>query len=195
MSPADFENSKQESTVEKSSTLSEPLKGNLYTIAQFYEREERRKSSHQTAIERLCTLCGQPIYLVGTFVFVVFWIAINLYMDTQDWLPFDPSPFFWLQGLIGLIGLLLTIAILVRQNQMADLADQHAHLDLQVNLLAEQKATKIIQLLEELREDLPNVKNRYDPEAEELKLPTDTNAVLNALKTQKLDPDQNQGVE
>lgn len=40
-----------------------------------------------------------------------------------------------------------------------------AHLDLKVTLLTGQKAAKLIDLLEELRRDLPNVRNRHDPEA------------------------------
>jgi uncharacterized membrane protein len=38
-----------------------------------------------------------------------------------------------------------------------------AHLDLQINLLTEQKVTKLIRLLEELRADMPGVRTRHDP--------------------------------
>ena len=43
------------------------------------------------------------------------------------------------------------MAVLVRQNRLARAEDDRAHLELQVNLLAEQKATHIIALLETLR--------------------------------------------
>jgi hypothetical protein len=59
---------------------------------------------------------------------------------------------------------------------------QHSHLDLQVNLLAEEKNSKIIRMLEELRRDLPNVRDKSDPEAEELSRPTDTEAVLSIIE-------------
>ena len=38
--------------------------------------------------------------------------------------------------------------------------------ELAENLLAEQKIAKLIALMEELRRDIPTVKDRFDPEAE-----------------------------
>ena len=70
---------------------------------------------------------------------------------------------------------------------MARLVELHAHLALQVNLLTEQKATKTIQLLEELRRDLPNVRNRLDPEITKMQMQTDTHAVLDAIEAQHTD--------
>lgn len=49
-------------------------------------------------------------------------------------------------------------------------------------MLAEQKSSKVISLLEELRRDLPMVRNRNDPEAADLAQPADPEAVLEALK-------------
>jgi len=53
---------------------------------------------------------------------------------------------------------------------------------LQLNLLSEQKIAKIIAILEELRADLPNVHDRYDPEAIVMQEAADPIAVLNALQ-------------
>ena len=61
------------------------------------------------------------------------------------------------------------------------LEQQHAHLDLQVNLLTEQKVTKLIGLMEELRRDLPMVRNRHDAQAAALEQPADTAQVLSAI--------------
>jgi uncharacterized membrane protein len=43
------------------------------------------------------------------------------------------------------------------------------------------KVTKLIHLLEELRRDLPMVKDRHDPEAASLQQRTDTAQMLSAL--------------
>jgi len=51
-----------------------------------------------------------------------------------------------------------------------------------VNLLSEQKIAKLIALVEELRCDLPNIKNRCDPEAEVMKQPADPQMVVEALE-------------
>jgi uncharacterized membrane protein len=64
---------------------------------------------------------------------------------------------------------------------MEKLEERRAHLELQVNLLTEQKTTKLINLLEELRRDLPMIKDRHDPESAAFQQPTDPEAVLAAL--------------
>lgn len=74
--------------------------------------------------------------------------------------------------------MLITMAVLVRQNRLAQVAESRAHLELQVNLSAEQKATKIIILLEELRRDLLNVTNRHDEHAKALQAMTNPDDVL-----------------
>jgi uncharacterized membrane protein len=53
---------------------------------------------------------------------------------------------------------------------------------LQINLVTEQKVTKLIHLIEELRRDLPMVRNREDPHAAALEQRTDTAQVVSALK-------------
>jgi uncharacterized membrane protein len=96
--------------------------------------------------------------------------------------PLDPPPFFWLQGIVSVGALLTTTVVLITQNREAKLEEQRLELELQVNLLTEQKTTKLIHLLEELRRDLPMVKNRDDPEAAALQKPTDLEEVLAALE-------------
>jgi uncharacterized membrane protein len=75
--------------------------------------------------------------------------------------------------------------VLIRQNRMSRLADHHAHLDLQVNLLTEEKSSKIIALLEELRRDLPNVSDKPDVEAHQMTKPADAKAVLSAIEQEQ----------
>jgi uncharacterized membrane protein len=53
---------------------------------------------------------------------------------------------------------------------------------LQINLVTEQKVTKLIHLIEELRADLPGVRARDDPHVSQLKKPTDATQLASALK-------------
>jgi uncharacterized membrane protein len=127
---------------------------------------------------------SSTVYFGGLLLFVSGWIVADLDGPRLGLAAFDPSPFPLLQGVIALNGVLITIAVLVRQNRLTRLEEKRAHLNLQVTLLAEQKTTKIIQLLEELRGDMPNVKNRTDPSTEQLKVETDHVAVLDAIDAQ-----------
>lgn len=54
---------------------------------------------------------------------------------------------------------------------------------LELASLTEQKVAKIIELLEELRRDSPEVRNRVDSEAHEMSIRSDPHAVLGAIKT------------
>ena len=70
------------------------------------------------------------------------------------WRHVDEPPFPWLQGMVSSNALLLTVAVLIRQNRMAQMAEHRSHLDLQINLLAEQKVSKILQIVDELHREL-----------------------------------------
>jgi uncharacterized membrane protein len=73
------------------------------------------------------------------------------------------------------------LVVLIGQNREAILDAQRAHLDLQLNLLAEQKITKLIALLEELRRDIPSVSNRHDQVAEGMQQSANPEAILSAM--------------
>jgi uncharacterized membrane protein len=132
-------------------------------------------------VEKLSRLIGHPAYLVGILIFTVVWILINWGL-IGGIAPFDPPPFPLLEGLISLIALITTTVVLIAQNRQSKVEQQHSHLDLQVNLLTEQKVTKLIGLIEELRRDLPMVKNRHDSHAAALLEGADTSQVLSAIE-------------
>jgi uncharacterized membrane protein len=154
----------------------------LGTVSEFYARQEEEVTLGQRLFEKLSIFLGSPAYVGANLILAALWIGWNLAGPTFGFEQWDEPPFFWLQGFIALNAFVISTAVLIRQNRMSALADHHAHLDLQVNLLAEEKNSKIIQMLEELRRDLPNVRNKVDHEAAELGRPTDTGAILSIIK-------------
>lgn len=159
----------------------DPIGQNIESISAFYTREEQKISGSQRIVERISGFVGRPLFLGCVMLFVTLWALYNISALQFGLVEFDPAPFFWLQGTVSLGALLTMIVVLIKQNRLTKFEEQRAHLDLQVTLLTEQKTTKLIQLVEELRRDLPMVKNRHDPEAEALKQPTDPHQVLAAL--------------
>jgi uncharacterized membrane protein len=122
--------------------------------------------------------------LLSLLSLILLWIAANGLGPRLGWAsPIDPPPFAWLQGFLTLAGVVTTTVVLIAQNRHARLDSQRGHLGLQLNLLTEQKVTKLIHLLEELRHDLPMVEDRHDSEAVALQQHTDTAQVLSALET------------
>jgi uncharacterized membrane protein len=171
--------------------LSAPAKENLELLAKFDDREQARVSGIQLAIERISSFFGSPAYFVFATVFIVSWILINLWGAHAGWVHVDQPPFPWLQGIVSSNALLLTVAVLIRQNRMAQLAEHRSHLDLQINLLTEQKVSKIVQIVDSLHRELTALRGSpqsHTPEQmEEMTKPADPHALLHAIKRQKGD--------
>ena len=157
---------------------SDQITQNIESIAEFYLREEEKISWPQRRVEKLCNFVSQPLFLAVLASSIGIWIATNLLLPLFSLPELDPAPFFWLQGLVSLWALLTTTVVLIRQERLARLEQHREHLDLQVNLLTEQKTTKLILLIEELRRDLPMVRDRRDSEVEDLQQWTDPHRVL-----------------
>lgn len=162
--------------------LPDSVNENIGTIAEYCARKEEEVTRAQALIERLSLFLGSPAYIVGNIVFIVCWIVWNLAAPGLDFDQFDEPPFFWLQGLVGLNALLISTTVLIRQNRMSKVAAYNAHLDLQISLLAEEKTSKIIAMLEELRRDAPGIPDKPDRKADELARSADTNSILEAIE-------------
>jgi uncharacterized membrane protein len=161
-------------------------KENIELLADFKDREESQLSGAQLLIENISRFFGSPAYFAFSVVFILGWILVNLWGMHAGWRHVDPPPFPALQGLVSSNALLLTVAVLIRQNRMAHMAEHRSHVDLQVNLLTEQKATKILQLVDELQRELAAIRRRPSEESAhevaELSKPADAHALLHAVK-------------
>jgi uncharacterized membrane protein len=166
---------------EQQETVPDHVNDNIEAVLAMRAKSERLLRRDQRAVEALTDFIGQPRTLYVLFVGVLAWTSYNHWLVASGAQPFDPPPFFWLQGLIALYASVLTTIILTTQSRQNKEAARHAHLELQVNLLAEQRTAKIIALLEELRRDLPNVRNRVDPIADALQQAVGPAAVDTAI--------------
>ncbi|MDQ2679712.1 MAG: hypothetical protein M3Y21_01625 [Candidatus Eremiobacteraeota bacterium] len=88
----------------------------------------------------------------------------------------------WLQGLISLLSLYMTILILSTQQRDDVIAGHREQLALELAILSEQKLAKIVQLLVDLRRDTPAIPNRVDAEALAMSTPADPHAVFDAIR-------------
>jgi len=149
------------------------LEKNVRAIAALTKRHERGITGHHRAIAWVTDLIGRPVLLWAEFALVTAWVLAARARD--------PPPFYWLQGLVGFCSLLLTTMVLIAQNRQRALSEGRAHLDTQFNLAIEQKVTKLIALVEELRRDLP-VRDRIDSQADSMARPTDPHEVSRRLE-------------
>jgi uncharacterized membrane protein len=155
------------------------------TIEAIRARAADQRTLAQRLIERGTTAVGSPVAVVGLLALVAAWLVANGLAAPGRAL--DPPPFAWLSGAVSLYAAVVGTFVLATQNREKRHAEQRAYFELQVNLLAEQKAAKIIALLEELRRDMPSVPNRVDPQARALQEPVDAAAVLQAFEDEESD--------
>jgi uncharacterized membrane protein len=172
----------QQTPPTEAANLSPSAKGNLDLLTQFKDREDAQISGMQLLIERISGFLGSPAYFAFAIAFIVIWMLVNGWGAHVGWRHVDAPPYSWLQGLVSSNALLLTIAVLIRQNRMSKVAEHHSHLDLQINLLSEQKVTKILQIVDELQRELTALRGRPDHDVAEMTKPADAHALMHAIK-------------
>ncbi len=143
--------------------------------------QERNVPLHERILVKVAIAFGRPQFLYCQMLFFVIWWLSSRLIEA-DWVNWNiPILSLANQG-IDVSSLLIATGVLVRQTRQDKISEQRSHLVLQINLLNEQKIAKVIELLEELRTDLPTVKKRYDWEASEMQKSTDPQVVLNILQ-------------
>lgn len=163
----------------------DPIAQNTEAMLAFHEHEKDTLGRHHNLLVSFSETIGSPIFLAATVLFVAIWITANLVLLQHGHKDIDPPPFQILQGILGLAALIVTIVVLIKQNLLGKMEERRSHLELQVNLLTEQKVTKLITLIEELRRDLPMIEDRYDAQAAAYQVPTDPETVLKVLDEKK----------
>jgi len=115
------------------------------------------------------------------------WITLNVgWIHLPRISQFDPFPFQLLTMVVSLEAIFLSTFVLISQNRLAEASEKRAELDLQVNLLAEQKATKVLELLDQITTQLDQMSHKFnfkpDPEIEALKTSPEPQEVLKVIE-------------
>jgi uncharacterized membrane protein len=161
--------------------LPEQILKNVEVMLRHEDRHKQESKTHQRVLDKLGAIFCQPQFLYGQIVFFTVWIVCSNLAERkilpQNFLLFDPD-----YHALEVASLLTSSGVLVYQTRQGQLSEERSHLMLQLNLITEQKIAKLISLVEELRVDLPNVKNRDDLEAEVMKQAIDPQAILEVLQ-------------
>ena len=178
----------EQTAQEPKDNLSAHIDKNIDDVLSLHRRQWESVSGSQRQVERLSRSMGRPGFLIALLMVIMTWIVINLVAQGRGVSPWDAPPFPMLDSLMTGLSLMTTLIVLIAQNRQSHLEQQHAQLHLQVNLLTEQKVTKLIHLMEELRGDLPMVRDRPDALASALQQRASTADVLSALEKKGLSP-------
>ena len=127
------------------------IRRNIEAIARMESDFNQQRSFSHRLVDGIADFCGTISFVLLHVVIYGAWILINLGV-----LPvaprFDPYPFMLLSVLVGLEAIFLSTFVLMKQNRMGQRADDRAHLDLQVNLLAEREMTLLLQMVHGISE-------------------------------------------
>lgn len=139
-----------------------------------------RRSAAQRVADAITAAAGSTPFLILHVVWFTGWMLMNT-GRIPGLSPFDPFPFSFLTLTVSLEAIFLTLLIIMSQNHMMKEADKRAHLDLQVNMLAEQESTLALRMLRKICHHL-GIEEDDGDETSELEAETDIDALAETLE-------------
>ena len=121
----------------------------IETVLRLEEAALRGRTAGEKASDIIANFIGTIAFVALQVAWLAAWAAVNLGM-VPGIHPFDPYPFQLLCMLVSIEAVLLSAFVLIKQNRMSYLSDRRAHLDLQINLLAEREVTRLLQMTERI---------------------------------------------
>ena len=160
----------------------DPMEYNVAAIAKLEESALEERSAAERMSDVITKFTGSMSFVLFHVMLFAFWFAVNL-----NFVPgiaaFDPFPFGVLTLIVSTEGVFLAIFILISQNRITRQADRRAHLDLQVNILAEQELTMILHLQKQMCERMGVETESVQEEAHRLMEKTDVERLVSELES------------
>ena len=123
-------------------STSDPTLENVRAVADLERQAFHRRSPLERLTDAVTQAAGSGTFIAAHVLWFGGWWLLNRRPNALD-----PFPYSLLNVLVSLEAIVLTSFVLMTQNRMTHQADKRAHLDLQVNLLAEQELTAILQMV------------------------------------------------
>ncbi|HEY0101056.1 MAG TPA: DUF1003 domain-containing protein [Pyrinomonadaceae bacterium] len=165
----------------------EIIRKNISAISEMQRRDVAARKPQERISDSITRFSGSTIFVFLHVIWFGLWILLNIGFIHLPYISgFDPFPFGLLTMIVSLEAIFLSTFVLISQNRMSALSEKRAELDLQVNMLAEQKAAKTLQLLEHIAQQLDTVYERFnyktDPEIAALKVSPEPHEVLQVME-------------
>ena len=122
-----------------------PTAANVRTIIDLEQRALASGSWAARVSDAISGFVGSLWFVAFHVVVFVSWASWNA-LAPPSW-RFDPYPYGLLTFIVSMEGVLIGTFVLIAQNRMALHSDRRDHLNLQVDLLAEQEMTLVLRML------------------------------------------------
>lgn len=166
---------------------SEIIRKNLSAIAEMQRQDLERRTTQERVAAWVTDFAGSMSFVYLHAAWFGVWILLNVDVLHIPYLSdFDRFPFGLLTMIVSLEAIFLSTFVLIAQNNLGRLSERRAELELQVNLLAEQKASKTLEMLDDIGRQLDHVMRRFnyvsDPEVAALKVSPNPEDVLQVIE-------------
>jgi len=163
--------------------MNQPTNEVVESIAELERRAHADISPHERAVERITRRLAHPGAVYSIVAFAAVWIGLNAALNATHRVTFDVPPYPLLQSLMTFVSLLLVVLILTTGNRVTLIELRRSQLDLQINLLTERRTAKLIDMLDALRRDLPQIPTHDDDaEVNDLRTPSDPHQVARDIE-------------
>ena len=175
-----------ESARERVKRQDEIVRKNLQAVLEMQKRERLARSIQDRVADAITGFSGSMAFVYLHSIWFGVWILLNVGILRIPYLTqFDPYPFGLLTLIVSLEAIFLSTFVLISQNRLAGVSEKRAELDLQIDLLAEQKTAKILQMLDRITEQLNVMDNQFqltrDPEASVLEVSPEPQEILQVI--------------
>jgi uncharacterized membrane protein len=130
-------------------SVDELTRQNVETIAKIQEYSQRTRTFGEGIADAFAHVFGSWIFLIIQTILLAVWIVLNIVGWWRHW---DPYPFILLNLALSFQAAYAAPILMMSENREARVTQRRNHLDLQINLLAEQETTEILRLLRRLCE-------------------------------------------
>jgi uncharacterized membrane protein len=135
-------------------SIEELTRRNVSIIAEMEKATAQVRTRGDRVAEWLAAWVGSWPFLITQSTILLAWMALNISALINHW---DPYPFILLNLALSFQSAYAAPILMISQNRQAKISERRNHLDLQINMLAEQETTEILRLLRLLceRYDVP----------------------------------------
>ena len=155
---------------------------NIDAIAKVESAVMGERSSGERFARFVIRRIGTPTSVCVHIVFFALWIGWNAAARDRVVVPFDPYPFNLLALLASVEAIVLGLLILSSQNRLQHESDRRAHLNLQINMMAELEGTKVLTMLDKLCRHF-DIESDASELLAELTADTDPATIVETIKT------------
>ena len=163
--------------MKRSETAESIARKNVDTIARMERLAQAERTTGDRVADAFARTIGSWKFIIIQSIALAFWVALNITAYVKHW---DPYPFILLNLALSFQAAYASPIIMMSQNRQSRLSERRNHLDLQINLLAEQESTETLRLLRAVSEKLGIAS--LDPEETALEEQTKPDSIVKEIE-------------